>query len=236
LAVAWLAPQALPPLHASVIRDCLPAALLLMAYWQGGQFFIKPDVALQRELERLDERFVSPALTALARHRLAGVVVTYFELAYLLCYVTVPGALGILYALRQARHADEFWSIVLPASYICYALLPFFQTLPPRTLAGRELLPPGPVRRFNLLVLRHGSIQVNTFPSAHVAASLACSLALLTIAPWAGLAMLWVAMSIAAGAVIGRYHYLADAITGAAVAVAVLLARVLLSGLPPRGH
>ena len=82
---------------------------------------------------------------------------------------------------------------------------------------------PSKMRVLNLWILRHASIQVNTFPSAHVAATIGASLALLRLVPLAGLVFLWVSMSIAVGAVVGRYHYAADALIGAGLAAAVFL-------------
>lgn len=53
---------------------------------------------------------------------------------------------------------------------------------------------------------------------------MACALVLLRIAPlWVGVVFLWVAVTIALGAVGGRYHYAADAILGSAAAVAAFL-------------
>jgi membrane-associated phospholipid phosphatase len=67
----------------------------------------------------------------------------------------------------------------------------------------------------NLFILRHGSIHLNTFPSAHVAATVGASLVLLQWVPVAGVVFLLISLSIAAGAVLGRYHYALDVIFGA---------------------
>lgn len=53
---------------------------------------------------------------------------------------------------------------------------------------------------------------MNTFPGAHVASTMAASFVILRVAPTIGIAFLVVAISIAIGAVIGRYHYAADAV------------------------
>ena len=198
----------------AVIRDWLPSVLLLMAYWQCGQFFTRADQALQDKLNNLDRRLVLPFL------RFAGWAAAYLEAAYLSCYVVVPASLATLYILHRGAYADQFWTLVLSATYACYALLPYCQTLPPRMISGSTVLPSNRIREFNLVVLHHGSIQVNTFPSAHAATSLACGLALTVVAPLAGAAFIWIAVSISAGAVTGRYHYLADVVAGAMVALA----------------
>ena len=130
--------------------------------------------------------------------------------------------LDVLYLVHMGRYADEFWTAVLPPAYLCYAILPFLQTLPPRIAADKAESEGSSikVRAFNLWILRHASIQVNTFASAHVVASAAVSLELLRRLPEAGLLYVWLSVGIAIGAVAGRYHYAADAILGAVLAFA----------------
>lgn len=223
---AHVLPRLLAPLPASVCRDWLPSALLLTVYWQAGQFFTRVDQDIQRRLVGLDQRVVVPILAWCARSRAGNGILTYLELAYLFCYPFVPLSLAALYLLRLGHQADRFWAVVLAATYACYAMVPFVQTLPPRMLIGPgSVAPPSNrVRTFNLWILRHASIHANTLPSAHVASSMACALVLLRLAPWEGLVFLAVAISIALGAVAGRYHYAADAVLGAIVAIAVFLA------------
>ena len=215
---------ALAPATPAVVRDWLPAPLMLVVYWQVGQFEREPDEKLQTALMKLDQR----ALAA-TRHSKSALVNdwigSYLELAYLSCYVLVPLGVAVLYWIGRRDYADEYWRIVLPAAYLCYPLLPFAQVLPPRMLEpdAHACARPGKIRALNLWLLRGASIQVNTFPSAHVAATSAAALALCRVSPVAGLVFLWVAASIAIGAVAGRYHYAADAVLGALLAVAVFL-------------
>jgi membrane-associated phospholipid phosphatase len=75
----------------------------------------------------------------------------------------------------------------------------------------------------NLFIVKTASIRLNTFPSAHVAVSVAAGLVLLRLAPLAGIIYLWLSLSIAVGAVVGRYHYALDAFTGAALAATIFL-------------
>jgi membrane-associated phospholipid phosphatase len=227
---AFLAPVLLSPLAASVVRDWVPAALLLVVYWQAGQFFVRIDEKPQARLKALDDRLVTPALEWAARVPGGNWLMTYLECAYLFCYPMVPFALATLYLIGRRAYADWFWTVVLVSAYGCYVMVPFIQTLPPRSLAEREgvVLRPARVRAFNLWILSNASIHANTFPSAHVAASLACALVLLRLEWWAGLIFLVVAVSIALGAVAGRYHYLADAITGAMLALAIFGSTLLV--------
>jgi membrane-associated phospholipid phosphatase len=113
-------------------------------------------------------------------------------------------------------------------------MLPFLQTRPPRVLGEKwsAALPYGKMRAFNQWILRLGSIHANTFPSVHVAIATDCALLLLRVGPlWVGLGFLWIAISIALGAVGGRYHYAADDIFGAAAAVAAFRVGLALATL-----
>ena len=226
ITATFLLPRLLPALAVSVVRDWLPAALVLLVYWQAGEFFMKVDQRFQDQLERIDARMVAPLLRCLSRRPVGMWIAACLELAYLLCYPMIPMSIGTLYLLRLARYADSFWTVVLVSTYLSYAALPFLQTLPPRMLAEPwlEPLPPTSVRRFNLWILRHASIHANTFPSAHVAASTGAALVLTSLAPWpVGLAFLAIAVGIAVGTFAGRYHFAADAVAGSAVAAIVFL-------------
>src|SRR5690348_959355 len=223
---AEVLPRALPRLAASVIRDWLPYLVLLLFYWQAGQLFTEPNVAMERWLERLDQRLLPSVLPAFTRGPVGKRISTTLELAYLFCYPSLPAGLAALYLMHRGAEADHFWAVVLVSTYFCYGAVPFVQTRPPRMLSQPDSLLPrsGAVRRLNLFVLRHASIQVNTFPSAHVAGSTACALVMLQVAPWIGLIFLALAVCIAVGAVAGRYHYAADVILGALVAIVAFLA------------
>ena len=215
-------PGALSPLTRSVIRDWAPAPSMLLVYWQAGAFFVRVQPEFQRRLARLDEYLVAPMLLAVSRLRAGRAILAYLELAYLFCYPMIPFSMAAVYLLRMGAEADRFWSVVLPATYFCYIMVPFAQMWPPRMIEEpwRTALPESPLRGLNLGILRHASIHANTFPSAHVAASISSALALTQLDLRVGLVFLWIAISISLGAVWGRYHYAADAILGAAVAVA----------------
>jgi membrane-associated phospholipid phosphatase len=134
-----------------------------------------------------------------------------------------------LYWTHRRSAIDEYWAVVLTASYLCYALVPFTQTLPPRLLpsAGSAPVAKQKIRSVNLFILRHASIQLNTFPSAHVASTVGASLVLMQFEPAAGIAFLAIALSIAAGAVVGRYHYALDVIFGAMLPVCITVCAAL---------
>jgi membrane-associated phospholipid phosphatase len=227
LSSAFLLPNLLRPETAPAIRDWLPAALILLVYWQTGQFFVRIDKRFEQWLERSDEWMAGPILRLLSKADSGPGIAAALELAYLFCYPMVPMSFGALYALGLERHADRFWTVVLVSSYLAYGVLPFVQTAPPRMLAEPWLvpLPHTRLRSFNLWILRHGSIHANTFPSAHVSASAACALVLLAVTPWpVGLAFAMIALGIAAGTVAGRYHFAWDAIAGVALAAVIFFA------------
>ncbi len=214
----------------SAIEDWLPAPLMLVVYWQVGEFRSRPNEKLQAALARLDDRVLARVYWHPAGQRIHAWIAGYLEFSYLFCYFLVPLGVGVLYVMRLSDTADEYWAIVLPPTYLCYVLLPFAQTLPPRMLEPDGYLGPRPgkIRALNLWILQRASIQVNTFPSAHVASTFAASLALIHVAPLAGLVFLGVAIGIALGAVLGRYHYAADALLGALLATAVYLLEIFV--------
>jgi hypothetical protein len=224
---AQFADQFLPPFAVSVARDWLPAALMPMVYWQAGRFSSRLNQGFQARLQRLDDKLLGGWLPSLARKPSYRWFATSLELAYLSCYVLVPMGFGVLYLTHMRHHASEYWSVVLPATYPCYAFTAFLQTLPPRLLET-DLVRPigGNIRALNLWIVRRVSIHLNTFPSAHVTSTLGGSLVLLRLVPSVGWAFLLVSIGIALGAVLGRYHYAADVLLGATLAVAVYTLKV----------
>jgi PAP2 superfamily len=218
---AYFAQASLRTPALSIVRDWLPVPLMMFVYWQTGQFFSHRNGALEARLLALDDKILGAFLGRRTIPSLNAAAASAFEFAYLFCYPLIPIGMLALYVLGLRVHADDYWAAVLPPTYLCYALLPFIQMFPPRLLAADRWrnLSRGPIRDFNLWVLRHGSIQVNTFPSAHVASTMSASLVLLRLAPPVGVIFLVMAVGIALGAVFGRYHYAADAIAAAALAL-----------------
>lgn len=204
-----------------VVRNVVPGFFLLMTYWQSGQFFTGSDPRVQTFLSGIDDRWfpgVGRLTDSLGERK---VLSAYLELAYLMCYPAVPLGLGALYVIGQRQAADMFWTVVLVPTYVCYASTVLFQSLPPWQVdadQGVSLHRSG-VRLLTIWVRRTGSIQANTFPSGHVANSLAIALVLLELSPAVGAVFLWVAVSIAVATTVLRYHYTIDAVLGAALAV-----------------
>jgi len=206
--------------HVTVLNDwILPPALLLIGYWSSGFLFVAPRPSQEAALRWLDDRVNVPAVAARTPRALAEV----FESAYAGVYILIPIALVIHLTFAPQPNPDKFWAIVLVTDFICFAVLPWIQTRPPRALETGEPWSSS-VRAFNLRMLGVTSIQVNTFPSGHAAEGLAAAL-LVTVAPPAiVVGMFATGLAVSAGAVLGRYHYLVDAIAGWAVAVLVFVA------------
>lgn len=217
----WLSPRA-----CSVLRDWFPLLLLLFPYWQVGQFFTGADPAAEKRLAMFDQAFFRALGITPAETSVGPATGVYLELAYLMVYPLMPLGLATLYAMHSRQFVDYYWIVVLLATYVCLANTPFVRAMPPRALDNYEKfrMPPSKLGAFNRYILRHGSIQAITFPSAHVASSMAASLVLLRVHPGVGLIFLLIALSIAVATVMGGYHYAADALMAAVVAIVVFAA------------
>ena len=142
---------------------------------------------------------------------------------YLSCYPFVPLAFSIVWTLGDAVDVDRFWTAVLLAGCICYGSLPWIVSRPPRFHVSRQAAtrrePDRALRRLNVGVLKRVSHGLNTFPSGHVAVSIAAALAVCDVSWAAGSVLLVVAAGIAGGAVVGGYHYVVDVAIGCLVGV-----------------
>ncbi|MGA9639942.1 MAG: phosphatase PAP2 family protein [Terriglobales bacterium] len=214
-----------PPLFSSVVRDWVPAALLLVAYWQIGEFFTEPEQSVQARLAAFDLSFFRAVHIQPAKTLIGPLRALYLELAYLMVYPLIPLGVAALYIAGMRHNSDYYWVVVLLATYTCFAVTPFVPALPPRVLTGYDMfeISPNRVRALNRWVLRRASIQAITFPSAHVASSTAAALVLLRLEPRVGLIFLWMALSIAVATVVGGYHYAADVLFALLVAVLVFV-------------
>jgi membrane-associated phospholipid phosphatase len=222
----------------AVLRDWLPAILILVAYRESG-LFITPDPThrLDYLFIRFDRELLSSRLVRDPLYALSPWLQYYLEIAYLFCYPLVPLGIGSLYWARAREghrgrrrplgeeSIDFYWTAVLGAVLFSYFLFPFFPLTPPRTLfndlPGPEVQPL--LRNMNLWILGKYSVQACLFPSGHVAAVIAAALAVRKFLPRLGIAFLVVALSISFATVYGRYHYAVDALAGAAVGAASFL-------------
>jgi PAP2 superfamily len=194
----------------------IPPVLLLLGYWTSGLLFAAPMPRVETALWAMDRWLnVEPAGRATPRW-LADVL----ESAYVGVYLLVPLALVIHVVSADRPDPERFWTVILVTDFVCFAFLAWIQTRPPHALSTFQPWDTA-ARRFNLRLLGTTSIQANTFPSGHAAEGVAAAL-LVATAPWPMSAAVAVAaLLVSAGAVLGRYHYAADAFAGWAVAVLV---------------
>ena len=200
-----------------LLHDWLvPPALLLLGYWTSGLLFAGPMPRVEAALSAVDRWLeIDPAARATPRW-----FAEVLELAYAGVYLLVPLALLIHLTSAAAPDPARFWTVILVTDFVCFACLPWIQTRPPRALSTAQPWDTA-LRRLNLGLLGKTSIHVNTFPSGHAAEALAAAL-LVMAAPWpVAAAVALAAVLVSAGAVLGRYHYAADAIAGWGVAVVV---------------
>jgi membrane-associated phospholipid phosphatase len=216
------APRVWGNLSWSVVRDWLPALYLLGGYWVSGLYFIAPMPAVERRFLAVDRWCYQKGLSSFVAHA-PRPLLELLEFAYLSCFVFVPGGMLILALSGHAASADRFWTVVLAGEFGSFGVLPWIQTRPPR-----DIEPPDPinrrgllVRRLNLYMCGRTSIGWNTFPSGHVAGSLATALAVSEVLPALTLPLLVGAGLIAISTVIGRYHYAVDAVGGALLTLGI---------------
>jgi PAP2 superfamily len=193
-----------------------PPAILLLAYWTSGLLFVRPVSWQERMLVWMDDRLrVRAAAGGIPR-----AIAELLEAAYVGIYPLVLA--GFVIHLVFAAHPDpaRFWAVVLVTDFICFGFLPWIQTRPPRALESGDPWS-STTRALNLRLLGATSINVNTFPSGHAAEALAVALLTIDAPPPLVALMFASAIAVSAGAVLGRYHYLADALAGWVVAFAV---------------
>jgi len=205
--------------RASVWRDWMPILYIPIGYWLPALLVSNTNPGFEGRLLALDRRWRVTTISERAPRPL----IEFLELAYLSCYLMVPIGFACLSLAGLREESDRFWTAVLLALFGCYGVLPWLPTRPPRAIEGPPRQPSGLVRRVNLRVLGLASVQLNTFPSGHAAASLATALAVGARLPLAGLLLGLLALAIAIGSVVGRYHYAADALAGAALAILAFL-------------
>ena len=123
---------------------------------------------------------------------------------------------------RSKTLVDQFWTAILIATLVCYAVYPLFPLTPPRLLFHDLPGPPVPplLRMANLWLLGNYGVQACIFPSGHVASVTATALAVRAYRPRLGALFLVAAASVAVATVLLRYHYAADALAGALVGCA----------------
>src|SRR5262245_49330844 len=198
-------------------RLWLPFLYIPLGYWipvplvpprRGGAFeawLIRTDAALRGAVDAMPRWLAYSA-----------------EIGYLFCFPIIPIAFAVVRVAGSQAEIARFWTAVLAAAYACYIPLPWLVSRPPR-LIERDTAGAAPtaVRRANAFVLGRVSHHLNTFPSGHVAVSVAAAIAAGRVVPIAGVVLGVIAAGVALGAVTGRYHFVVDAALGVGVGVIV---------------
>lgn len=196
----------------------LPPLVLLLGYWSSGLLFRAPTPRVEAALCGIDRSLAVRAAAA----RMPRPIAEFLEFAYAGVYALIPTALVIHLFVTAVPDPDRFWTVILVTDFICFGMLPWIQSRPPRALETGEPWRSS-FRTVNLRILGAASIRVNTCPSGHAAEALAAALLVLNAPVAVFVWMLFAALAVSAGAVLGRYHYAVDAIAGWIVAFAVWL-------------
>jgi membrane-associated phospholipid phosphatase len=146
------------------------------------------------------------------------------EVGYLICFPLIPIAFAVVWIAGSPDDVARFWTAVLAAGYACYMTLPWLVSRPPRVVES-DIVDTAftPISRANVFVLGQVSHHLTTFPSGHVAVSVAAAISAGTVWPLAGAVLGLIAIGVAIGAVSGRHHYIADVLLGLAIGVTVNL-------------
>ena len=214
LALAVYGASRLLPIAA---RLSLPFLYIPIGYWipaplvpsrRGGAF--------EAWLVRTDDRFRGP-VEAMPRWLAYSA-----EIGYLFCFPIIPIAFAVVWMAGSQAEVARFWMAVLAAAYACYVTLPWLVSRPPRLIErGTAGAAPTAVSRANVFVLGRVSHQLNTFPSGHVAVSVAAAIAAGRVVPVAGVVLGVIATGVALGAVTGRYHFVVDVVLGVGLGLIV---------------
>src|SRR5207253_10787772 len=102
-----------------------------------------------------------------------------------------------------------------------YSPLDVFQTRQHWTIENPAVLAASRIHALASRVVKGATTGVNTFPSGHVAVTIAVACGVFASLPGVGLTLLLCAASIAVACVVGRYHYTVDVLAGAALGLGV---------------
>jgi len=201
------------------LRLWAPLAYILVGYYASAYLFVAPSLALERWLRAWDHRLLEDPATRFATW--PRPVLAALEIIYMGCFILIGAGFIVMVVNGFAGYADYYWTLVVGAELGSFAPLAFFQTRPPWALERKPVLADHFVHELAGGMVQRFTIRVNTFPSGHVAGSLAVALAVIAAMPLTGLFLLAVAAVIAVATVVGRYHYVVDAVAGAALTLAI---------------
>jgi membrane-associated phospholipid phosphatase len=212
----------------SVVRDWLPAGLLLVAYWSVDWVPpALPNHGLEQLLAGWDRVVLREWELGAWIERLGVLVPAVLELAYLLLYAVPPLAIASFYLRHERERLDSFLFPFLLGTLAAYAMLPHFPVEAPRfAFAGEDIPNVDTVfRRVNVWILDHWDIHASVFPSGHVAAAFSAAFAMRLAAPERRAlsnALVVLALLVWLNTVYSRYHYAADGLAGLALSALII--------------
>jgi len=212
-------------LFVSVVRDWLPAPLLLVAYWAvdwpGSQAY---ETHLEQAWLRFDKVFLHDWGAKAAIEYFGPLLPFLLEFCYSLLYAVPTLSIGVLYLCRRRARVDHFLFTLLLGALITYTLLPLTPSRSPYAAFPGQDLPSfmTPFRQLNFWLLERGDIRTSVFPSGHVTVGFSAAFAMLLALPErkrTGIAIAAIAAGVAVVTVYGRYHYAADGLAAFAVSL-----------------
>lgn len=203
----------------SADRDWAPFLYVSVAYYLTGYLFVAPSEKLEAWLLGWDRRWFGDPTTRFASW--PWWLIAYLDVIYTLCFILLPGGYAALALTGHSFRANRYWTMVLAADLGAFAPLSVFQTRPPWAIERPAVLAASRIHRFASYVVKNATTGVNTFPSGHVAVTIAVALGVMASLPVAGVVLLVCAASIAVACVVGRYHYTLDVLAGAALGLGV---------------
>ena len=210
---------AIPRTVSPSLRDWAPFVYVSVGYYLTGFLFVAPSPALEAWLLKWDHRWLGDPTIRFARW--PWWLIAYLDIVYTLCFVLLPGGFAALALTGNAFRANRYWTMVLAADLGAFAPLSVFQTRPPWAIEKPAVLAASRIHALASRVVKGATIGVNTFPSGHVAVTIAVAFGVIAQLPAAGVVLLLCAASISVACVVGRYHYTVDVIAGAALGLGV---------------
>ena len=215
VALIWLIARAAP----SVARDWAPFLYVSVGYYLTGYLFVAHSPVLEAWLLKWDHRWLGDPTTRFAHW--PSWLIAYLDIIYTLCFMLLPGGFLALVLTGHAADANRYWTMVLAADLGAFAPLSVFQTRPPWKIEKAPDLSARGVHGLASYVVENATTGINTFPSGHVAVTIAVALGVISSLPVLGGVLLLCAASIAVACVVGRYHYTVDVLAGAALGLLV---------------
>jgi len=200
-------------------RDWAPFLYVSVAYYLTGYLFVAPSLTLEAWLLKWDHVWFGDPTTRFSRW--PAWLIAYLDVIYTLCFMLLPGGFAALALTGHSSQANRYWTMVLAADLGAFAPLSVFQTRPPWALERPPTLAASRMHRLASHVVRNATTGVNTFPSGHVAVTIAVALGVISTLPLLGIVLLVCAASIAVACVVGRYHYAVDVLAGAVLGFGV---------------